>query len=76
MYRPCKTDSWIERYSISNKFKTFQDNRYLPGAGSTEIELAKQIASYGEVIYIAINGNIIYFSVPEYLKLIYLTINN
>ena len=28
---------------------SFQDSRYVPGAGATEIELAKQISQYGEV---------------------------
>jgi len=32
-----------------NTFKALtKDNRFVPGAGATEIELAKQIASYGE----------------------------
>ncbi|XP_074644869.1 T-complex protein 1 subunit theta-like [Tubulanus polymorphus] len=32
-----------------NTFKTItKDGRYIPGAGATEIELAKRIASYGE----------------------------
>lgn len=34
-----------------NTFKALtKDNRLVPGAGAAEIELAKQITSYGEVI--------------------------
>ena len=33
-----------------NTFKCLtRDERFVPGAGATEIELAKQLASYGEV---------------------------
>ena len=33
-----------------NTFKALtRDNRFVPGAGATEIELAKQISSFGEV---------------------------
>lgn len=33
-----------------NTFKALtKDNRLVPGAGATEIELAKEIAAYGEV---------------------------
>ena len=33
-----------------NTFKALnRDYRFVPGAGATEIELAKQISSYGEV---------------------------
>ena len=33
-----------------NTFKCLaKDGRFVPGAGATEIELAKQLASYGEV---------------------------
>ena len=33
-----------------NTFKCLtRDGRFVPGAGATEIELAKQLASYGEV---------------------------
>ena len=34
-----------------NTFKCLtKDARFVPGAGATEIELAKQLASYGEVL--------------------------
>ena len=33
-----------------NTFKALtRDDRFVPGAGATEIELAKQISSFGEV---------------------------
>ena len=33
-----------------NTFKSLtKDGRFVPGAGATEIELARQLASYGEV---------------------------
>ncbi len=35
-----------------NTFKALtKDARFVPGAGATEIELAKQLTSYGEVSY-------------------------
>lgn len=35
-----------------NSYKALtKDSRFLPGAGATEIELAKQLTSYGEVRY-------------------------
>lgn len=42
-----------------NKIFNLQDNRCLPGAGATEIELAKRITTYGEVW----NDNISLFNV-------------
>ena len=43
----------LTRVSFSLKPTTrqffVQDNRFLPGAGAVEVELAKQITSYGEV---------------------------
>ena len=37
-----------------NTFKALtRDDRFVPGAGATEIELAKQIASFGEVCWVA-----------------------
>ena len=34
---------------INNYKSLTKDPRFVPGAGATEIELAKQLASYGEV---------------------------
>ena len=35
-----------------NTFKALtRDDRFVPGAGATEIELAKQISSFGEVCW-------------------------
>lgn len=31
-------------------FSSFKDQRFVPGAGATEIELARQLSSYGETI--------------------------
>ena len=37
-----------------NTFKALtRDDRFVPGAGATEIELAKQISSFGEVCWVA-----------------------
>ena len=42
----------IER-AVDDEVNTFKaltrDHRFVPGAGATEIELAKQISSFGEV---------------------------
>ena len=36
-----------------NTFKALtRDARFVPGAGATEIELAKQLTSYGEVSHV------------------------
>ena len=39
--------------AVDDGVKTFKaltrDDRFVPGAGATEIELAKQISSFGEV---------------------------
>lgn len=40
-----------------NTFKALtRDDRFVPGAGATEIELAKQISSFGEVHVLLIAG--------------------
>ena len=40
-----------------NTFKALtRDDRFVPGAGATEIELAKQISSFGEVHVMLIAG--------------------
>ena len=45
-----------------NTFKALtRDDRFVPGAGATEIELAKQISSFGEVRWVT--GLDIYLSV-------------
>ena len=41
-----------------NTFKALtRDDRFVPGAGATEIELAKQISSFGEVCHSLCNSN-------------------
>ena len=36
-----------------NTFKALtRDNRFVPGAGASEIELAKEISSFGEVCWV------------------------
>lgn len=50
-----------------------QDKRLVPGGGATEIELAKQITSYGEVQQIFFNfvykRSYIYFNLYRYVPL-------
>ena len=41
-----------------NTFKALtKDGRFLPGAGATEIEVAKQLTTFGEVCYLSKRGN-------------------
>ena len=38
-----------------NTFKALtRDSRFVPGAGATEIELAKQLTTYGEVCHVIV----------------------
>jgi chaperonin GroEL (HSP60 family) len=40
-----------------NSYKSLtKDSRFLPGAGATEIELAKQLTSFGEVCCVVCKG--------------------
>ena len=43
-------ETFNTHFKIACKYLFEQDNRFVPGAGATEIELARQLASYGETI--------------------------
>ena len=47
----------IER-AVDNGVNTFKaltkDGRFLPGAGAAEMEVAKQLTSFGEVCYVVV----------------------
>jgi len=52
-----------------NTFKALtRDNRFVPGAGATEIELAKQISSFGEVCSLTTTAFSILLSGKRYFK--------